>query len=210
MIGEYYVVTQDNGDQYFYVIPTVYNKISEDNPYDPKNGSIVQMYAQFESGEKYESWSCNLKYFTDLTNKTKADTVDIIFYEGDKLLAGQKGTFAASNKREQVAQSAWRNDSELTLILESSKNAVGDKYMIYQCGMFRQFLDSYSPLKLRVGQELKWIYGYRVYSSLGDFSVEIQDGGKGSIKLIDSTQLTGGFSLSATLATLAATSIAFL
>ncbi len=45
MIGEYYVVTQDNGDQYFYVIPTVYNKISEDNAYNPKNGSIVQMYA---------------------------------------------------------------------------------------------------------------------------------------------------------------------
>ncbi len=45
MIGEYYVVTQDNGDQYVYVIPTVYNKISEDNAYNPKNGSIVQMYA---------------------------------------------------------------------------------------------------------------------------------------------------------------------
>lgn len=45
MIGEYYVVTQSNGDQYLYVIPTVYNKISKDNPYTPKNGSIVQMYA---------------------------------------------------------------------------------------------------------------------------------------------------------------------
>jgi len=45
MIGEYYVVTQSNGDQYLYVIPTVYNKISKDNPYNAKNGSIVQMYA---------------------------------------------------------------------------------------------------------------------------------------------------------------------
>ena len=92
-----------------------------------------------------------MKYFTDLTNRTKEDTVDIIYYEGTKELSDLKGTFASSNKREQVGQSAWRNDSELTLIRESSKNAVGDKYMIYQCGMFRSFLDDYSPLNLRVG-----------------------------------------------------------
>ena len=38
MIGEYYVVTQDSGEQYLYVIPTVYNKISEDNEVNAKNG----------------------------------------------------------------------------------------------------------------------------------------------------------------------------
>ena len=91
MIGEYYVVTQTNGDQYLYVIPTVYNKISKDNQFTPKNGSIVQMYAQFEapgataslsdgSSVFYESWSCNMKYFTDLTNRDKSDTVEPIYY----------------------------------------------------------------------------------------------------------------------------------
>ena len=121
MIGEYYVVTQSNGDQYLYVIPTVYNKISSDNPYTAKNGSIVQMYAQFESPGRttnasdsatsfYESWSCNMKYFTDLTNKTQADTVQPIYYEGRKLLASQKGTFSSSNNSEQVTSSAWKND----------------------------------------------------------------------------------------------------
>lgn len=190
LIGEYYVVTQGSGDQFLYVIPTVYNKISEDNPYNPKNGSIIQMYAQFETSstvKDYESWSCNMKYFTDLTNKTKADTIEAIFYKGDKLLAGQKGTFQAANKMQQVSNSAWRNDSQLSLIRESSKNAVGEKFMIYQCGMYRSFVDSFSPLNLRVGLEVNWLYGYRVFSSLGDFSVEIQDGGQGSIKLIDST-----------------------
>ena len=49
LIGEYYVVTQSNGDQYLYVIPAVYNKISEDNPFTAKNGSIMQLYAQFET-----------------------------------------------------------------------------------------------------------------------------------------------------------------
>lgn len=79
------------------MIPTVYNKISTDNPYNARNGSIVQMYAQFESPGRtvsakasstpfYESWSCNMKYFTDLTNKTQADTVQPIYYEGTKMI----------------------------------------------------------------------------------------------------------------------------
>ena len=119
MIGEYYVVTQSNGNQYLYVIPTVYNKISEDNPFNAKNGSIMQIYAQFETlprdasyqeiiadeeGEDddgssvwYETWSCNMKYFTDLTEKTKDDTIETIFYEGSKLLSSQRGTFSSAN-----------------------------------------------------------------------------------------------------------------
>lgn len=95
MIGEYYVVSQNSGNQYLYVIPTVYNKISEDSPFNPINGQIVQMYGQFEAtpvteespAAIYESWSCNLKYFTDLTEKTKEDTVEAIFYYGDKLMS---------------------------------------------------------------------------------------------------------------------------
>ena len=86
MIGEYYVVTQANGDQYLYVIPTVYNKIGPTNPYTPKNGSIVQMYAQFEApgdvikprdedNPFYESWSCNMKYYSNLENNKKSDIV---------------------------------------------------------------------------------------------------------------------------------------
>lgn len=47
MIGEYYVVSQSSGDQYLYVIPSVYSKISEDSAYNPINGQIVQMYGQF-------------------------------------------------------------------------------------------------------------------------------------------------------------------
>ena len=41
MIGEYYIVTQESGDQYLYVIPTVYNKVSDDNPFKPTNGSVI-------------------------------------------------------------------------------------------------------------------------------------------------------------------------
>ena len=99
-----------------------------------------------EKNPWYESWSCNMKYFTDLTQKTQNDTVEPIFYEGTKLLASQGGTYQASNKAQQVPSSAWRNDGELSLIRESSANAVGDKYMIYQCGMYRKFIDSFSTM----------------------------------------------------------------
>jgi len=109
MIGEYYVVSQSSGDQYLYVIPTVYSKISEDSPYNPANGQIVQMYGQFEtspvtedSGEapNYESWSCNLKYFTDITDVTKEQILENIYYSGGKLMSSQRGTFSSSNNLE--------------------------------------------------------------------------------------------------------------
>ena len=92
----------------------------------------------------YESWSCNLKYFTDVSTKTKTDTIKTIFYEGTKLLSAQSGNWQSFNALEQVQTSAWKNDPELTLIRESSKDAVGNKYMIYQCGMYRKFEDAAS------------------------------------------------------------------
>lgn len=80
MIGEYYVVSQSSGDQYLYIIPTVYSKISEDSPFNPANGQIIQMYGQFETAPvtedseelvDYESWTCNMKYFTEIADLTK-------------------------------------------------------------------------------------------------------------------------------------------
>lgn len=119
---------------------------------------------------------------------TKEQIIDTIFYSGEKLISSQKGTFASTNNLEQVETSAWKNDPELTLIRQSSANAVGDKYMIYQCGMFRKFADDISPLRMKIGQEIDWVYGYKVYQSLGRYEVEVQDGGSGTIKLVESTQ----------------------
>ena len=82
--------------------------------------------------------------------------------------------------------SAWRNDPELSLIRESSDNAVGDKYNIYQCGMYRKFDDDVSAMRLKTGAEIPWIFGYKVYETLGRFQVAIQDGGNGTLKLIES------------------------
>jgi len=151
-----------------------------------------------------------MKYFTDLTDKTKADTIQMIYYEGSKLLAAQKGTFSSSNIIEQVKTSAWRLDPQLSLIRESSSNAVGDKYMIYQCGMYRNFKDNYSTLQLKVGAEFDWIFGYRVFKSLGDFTVEIQDGSSGKIRLIDSIKSSAEHLSAASLALAATLALAIL
>ena len=45
----------------------------------------------------YESWSCNMKYFTDGRERTKESTVDMIFYEGNNLIRQKDGTFKSSN-----------------------------------------------------------------------------------------------------------------
>ena len=210
MIGEYYVVSQENGDEYLYVIPSVYNKISEDNPYSPTNGSIVSIYAQFEGVARdpkevavssedadpipwYESWTCNMKYYEDVTDKEKSDIVDNIFYEGTSLISSKGGTYQSANTDDQVSNSAWKNDPEISIVRESSENAVGDKYMIYQCGMYRKFFDDFSTVNLKVGNTIPWVFGYRVYKSLGDFTVDIQDSGEGEIKLIESAVLSGAF-----------------
>lgn len=47
-------------------------------------------------------------------------------------------------------------------------------------------------MNLKIGMEFKWVYGYRLFKSLGDFTVEIQDGGSSSIVLVDSTRSTSG------------------
>ena len=65
--------------------------------------------------------------------------------------------------------SAWKNDQELSLIKKSSDNAVGDKYQIYQCAMFRKFDDEISAMRLKTGAEIPWIFGYKVYETLGRF-----------------------------------------
>ena len=64
--------------------------------------------------------------------------------------------------------------------------------MIYQCGMYRKFDDAASSATLKIGLEFDWVYGYRLFKSLGDFTVEIADGGTGSMKLVDSTRSTSG------------------
>ena len=41
-----------------------------------------------------------MKFFTDLTDKTKDDTIETIFYEGTKLISGQTGTYSSANNQQ--------------------------------------------------------------------------------------------------------------
>ena len=104
MIGEYYVSTLENGDQYLYIVPSVYNKIGDTNEYQTTQNSVLQIYAQLETIPRdlnltpneieawdpivpqYDSWSCNMIYDEELKNRTVDDLVEIIFYEGDELM----------------------------------------------------------------------------------------------------------------------------
>ena len=126
-----------------------------------------------------------MKYFTDGRERTKESTVDMIFYEGNNLISQKDGTFKSSNAINQVNESAWKNDLDLTLTRESSENAVGDKFIIYQCGMYRKLEDDVSSLQLKIGAEVPWVFGYKVYKSLGDFSYDLEDGGDGTLKIIE-------------------------
>ena len=41
-----------------------------------------------------------MKFFTDLTDKTKDDTIETIFYEGDKIISSQTGTYSSANNQQ--------------------------------------------------------------------------------------------------------------
>ena len=99
--------------------------------------------------------------------------IETIFYEGTKLMNAQAGTFSSANNEQQVTVSAWKNDGPLSLIRQSNKDAVGNNFMIYQCGMYRRFDDDVSALQLKVGAKIPWIFGYKAYSSLGDYKVDV-------------------------------------
>ena len=51
--------------------------------------------------------------------------------------------------------------------------------------MYRKLEDDVSSLALKIGQEVPWVYGYKVYKSLGDFTYDLEDGGDGTLKVID-------------------------
>ena len=86
--GEYYTANVGLFDQYLYVVPQVY--IYTRSEFAPQNGYIIQMYAQFDgnsvtepttseeaaiiaSTRDYESWSCNMLYFDDVSDKSQDD-----------------------------------------------------------------------------------------------------------------------------------------
>jgi len=61
--------------------------------------------------------------------------------------------------------------------------------------MYRKFDDEISAMKLKTGAEIQWIFGYKVYETLGRFEVAIQDGGKGTLKVIESVQETSAHAI---------------
>ena len=95
------------------------------------------------------------------------------------------GTYKSANNVEQVTDSAWKNDLDYTLIRESSSNAVGNKFMIYQCGMYRKLEDAVSAFNLKTGSEIPWTFGYKVYKSIGDFNYDLADGGDATLKILE-------------------------
>ena len=215
MLGEYYTVNQGYFDQYLYIVSQVYIEMGSD--YEPKDGSLVQMFAQFETNPRgdendddlfndtfYESWGCAVRYFEDLTNKTKDDQVMLNYYEGNNPIFDATGTFQAANIIEQVDDSVWNNDAELSYVKLSAKNAVGDKYMIFMCGMYRKLEDEYSTMQLKVGDSIPWQFGYKVFSSKGDYTPDIKDQGSGALLVLEQASglMVSAIALAATTLTL--------
>ena len=97
-----------------------------------------------------------------------------------------KGTFEAANRLERVDVSVWNNDSELSEVILSNENPKGERFMIFQCGMYRKLEDEYSQIQLKVGESVNWVFGYKLFDSKGDYTPNIIDGGSGALLVLES------------------------
>ena len=60
--------------------------------------------------------------------------------------------------------------------------------------MFRKLDDEYSRIQLKADDTIYWEYGYKLYSSKGDFTVDIADTGRGELTILEgATNLTAIF-----------------
>ena len=98
------------------------------------------------------------------------DKVDISFYRGSGEIGSLSGTYSGVNSVDKVDDSLWKNSESLTEATLSEKNHIGQKFNIYQCGMFRKLEDS--EMDLKVSDTIDWQYGYKLYTSKGDFDVQ--------------------------------------
>ena len=183
MSGVYYTSRDDS----LFIVPQLY--IEQKSDHVPKSGSIIQMYAQLNlnsinktatndedeivTDEKdFESWACNMKIFDedDESDLLYEDKVDVSFYKGSGEIGSLSGTYSGVNSVDKVDNSPWENSASLTEKTLSEKNHVGQKFNIYQCGMFRKLEDGEMELKVR--DTIEWQYGYKLYTSKGDFDVQ--------------------------------------
>ena len=67
------------------------------------------------------------------------------------------------------------------------------------CGMYRKLEDEYSTLQLKVGDSVPWTYGYKVFSSKGDYKPDIKDQGKGTLLVLEQASglMVSGIALAA-------------
>ena len=182
-------------------MPQLY--ILSTSEFAPSNGAIIQMYAHlngnsilkpttsqeaelYASTKDYESWSCNMLFYDDVSDKSQEDMIEVFFYRGPSDIGKTSGTYSGVNSAELVELSAWKNDPDLTKVALSEQNAVKEQYYIYQCAMFRKLEDELSHMQLKVEDRVEWTYGYKLYSSKGDYVVDIADTGSGELLVLDS------------------------
>ena len=51
--------------------------------------------------------------------------------------------------------------------------------------MFRKLEDELSHMQLKVEDRVDWVYGYKLYTSKGDFVVDIADTASGELVVLD-------------------------
>ena len=119
-----------------------------------------------EEEEVFESHSCSISNeadgLKDQGGPTVGKSVFAFNYNGVKILRDEPGLFNEINIAERVPEDehqVWRLVKDETLLEHKSGNT--DSW--FSCSMERDFVDSKSQIQLKVGLELTWVWGYKVF-----------------------------------------------
>ena len=136
--------------------------------------------------EMYESHSCSVSNEADAfkaAGPTKGNSLFVYNYYGPNLIHDEGGLFNKVNLDDRVPEDehqVWRYTSA------ELEHKSGNTDSWFSCTMTRSFTDKDAHIRLKVGQELTWIWGYKVFElktseGLDRYSIEHR-----TMKILDS------------------------
>mgnify|MGYP001626545861 CR=1 FL=1 len=142
----------------------------------------------------YESFSCSVSNQADAFSEegpTEGVSLFTYNYYGKKLMLGETGLFNAVNVKErrdkEKKHQVWTLDSA-SLLQEA-----GGTDSNFICAMSRDLNDPDALLKMKVGQKLTWVNGYKVFELKTSEGLDRFSDDRTTLTILDSAMLRPSF-----------------
>jgi hypothetical protein len=90
-----------------------------------------------------------------------ANQISIQSFWGSTMFDSASGTVSSLAQADKVWFGAYRYEEDMT------KFDYRDGTYVYDCAMYRQLIDESSQLQLKLGESYGWLWGYKIFKSIG-------------------------------------------